>query len=84
MRSAFPILLALAATAVAPTQQAAAQRTVAHDVLTGETPTALTCGFCAGEKIGVVFRELPGDAHGLDPADFPIQLTTNSGRCRFW
>ncbi len=47
---------------------------VAFDTLGGDSPTALTCGFCAGEKFGVVFRDLPAPARGLDASDFPLDL----------
>jgi MYXO-CTERM domain-containing protein len=52
------------------------QRRIVHDTLGPDTPTALTCGFCAGEKFGVVFRELPAPRAGLSAADFPIVLDT--------
>ncbi|MEM9069149.1 MAG: hypothetical protein AAGE52_11615 [Myxococcota bacterium] len=53
---------------------ALAQRVIAHDTLSGETPSAVTCGFCAGERFGVIFRELPPPARGLNPSDFPVEL----------
>jgi len=53
---------------------ASAQRTIAYDTLSGESPVAVTCGFCAGEKFGVIYRDLPPPARGLDADDFPIQL----------
>ncbi len=52
---------------------ALAQRVVAYDTL-GGGPSAVTCGFCAGERFGVVFRELPPPARGLEPGDFPLEL----------
>lgn len=61
-------LLALAA--VSP---ASAQRSVAYDTVADGFPAAVTCGFCAGEKFGVVFYELPGGA-GLRADDFPLTL----------
>jgi len=51
-----------------------AQRTIAHDTLSDTTPSAIQCGFCAQERYGVIFRELPAPARGLDPADFPLIL----------
>jgi hypothetical protein len=54
--------------------RAAAQRTVAHDTLSEGTPVGVTCGFCAGEAFGVVFRELPPPARGIEPFDFPLEL----------
>jgi MYXO-CTERM domain-containing protein len=49
-----------------------AQRIVAQDTLSTSTPAAITCGFCEGERYGVIFREL--DAGGLRPADFPLTI----------
>lgn len=66
-------LLSSALLAVAP-QAAHAQRTLAHDTLSMETPSVVSCGFCGDEVIGVVFRELGGTA-GLRPSDFPLALT---------
>ncbi len=54
---------------------AAAQRVVAYDTASDGTPAALSCGFCGGEKFGVVFREL-GAGVGLQADEFP--LTINS------
>lgn len=65
--------LALCALALLGTRPAAAQLTLAHDTLSRDTPTALTCGFCAGEAFGVVFREI-GPTAGLRPGHFPITL----------
>jgi len=67
----FSVCLALVSAFAAP---AAAQRTIAHDTLSDSTPTAIQCGFCAGERYGAVFRELPAPARGLDATDFPIEL----------
>jgi MYXO-CTERM domain-containing protein len=54
---------------------AAAQRTIAYDTVSESTPAAVSCGFCAGEKFGVIFREIaPGV--GLQTDEFP--LTINS------
>jgi len=50
-----------------------AQRTVVYDTLAAETPAAVTCGFCAMEKFGVVFYELPGGG-GLAPEEFPLRM----------
>ena len=52
---------------------AEAQRTVAYDTAAEMTPAAVSCGFCAGEKFGVVFYALP-TAGGLLPSDFPLSL----------
>ncbi|MBO6937716.1 MAG: hypothetical protein JJ863_22295 [Deltaproteobacteria bacterium] len=49
-----------------------AQRVVAQDTLSTATPAAITCGFCEGERYGVIFREL--DPGGLQPADFPLTI----------
>jgi hypothetical protein len=53
---------------------ASAQRLLAHDTLSTDTPSVVSCGFCGGEVIGVVFRELPGTA-GIRDTDFPMGLT---------
>lgn len=53
---------------------ASAQRLLAHDTLSMETPSAVSCGFCQDEVIGVVFRELSGIG-GIRPEDFPLGLT---------
>jgi hypothetical protein len=53
---------------------ASAQRLVAHDTLSMDTPSVVSCGFCRDEVIGVVFREL-GGAGGVRPSDFPLVLT---------
>jgi MYXO-CTERM domain-containing protein len=54
---------------------ASAQRSVAYDTVSMETPAAISCGFCGGEKFGVIFRELTAGG-GLLPSEFP--LTINS------
>lgn len=51
-----------------------AQRTLAYDTVSDGFPAAVTCGFCAGEKFGVVFYELPGGT-GLRADEFPLTLT---------
>ncbi|HJK92531.1 MAG TPA: hypothetical protein RMG45_06825, partial [Polyangiaceae bacterium LLY-WYZ-15_(1-7)] len=66
--SALAMLTSLAA------RPASAQRVISYDTLGGETPSAVTCGFCAGERFGTVFRELPPPARGLNPEDFPLEL----------
>lgn len=71
------VVAALASVAVDPAG-ARAQRTLAYDTLSDSTPVAVTCGFCAGEAFGVVFRELPTPLRGLDPGDFPIELRSVS------
>ncbi|RLB51710.1 MAG: hypothetical protein DRJ42_16330 [Deltaproteobacteria bacterium] len=65
------LLLGASATAPSP---AAAQRTLGYDTISGESPVAVTCGFCAGEKFGVIYRDLPAPARGLEAGDFPIEL----------
>jgi len=68
--TSFPaVLLALALPA-----SASAQRLLAHDTLSADTPSVVSCGFCGDEVIGVVFRELPGTA-GIRDTDFPMGLT---------
>lgn len=64
------LLAALGATLVP--LQADAQRIVAQDTLSASTPAAITCGFCEGERYGVIFRELA--MGGLQPADFPLTI----------
>jgi MYXO-CTERM domain-containing protein len=68
------LAIAVAVLLVLDATPAGAQRTVAHDTLSDATPVAVTCGFCAGEAIGVVFRELPTPLRGIDPGDFPLEL----------
>lgn len=51
-----------------------AQRTVAYDTVSDGFPAAVSCGFCAGEKFGVVFYELPSGG-GLRADEFPLTLT---------
>ena len=65
-------LLVLAVVFLASSSPAAAQRVVSYDTLSGDTPVAVSCGFCGGEKLGVIFRDLPAPARGLDPGDFPL------------
>jgi hypothetical protein len=57
-----------------PAAAARAQRTVTQDTLSRDTPVALTCGFCGGERFGAIFRELPAPFRGLEPGDFPLRL----------
>ena len=52
---------------------ARAQRRIAYDTLTAMTPGAVSCGFCANERFGVVFRPLDSGG-GLRPSDFPLTL----------
>lgn len=51
-----------------------AQQRLVQDTLGGSTPGSVNCGFCAGERFGVVFRELPSPLRGLVPGDFPVVL----------
>ncbi len=67
--------LLLASLALLLPTTASAQRLLAHDTLSRDTPSVVSCGFCAGEVIGVVFRELPGTA-GIRASDFPMGLTS--------
>jgi len=67
-------LTCLLALLVAAPSTAGAQLRIVHDTLGAEMPTAITCGFCAGERFGVVFRELPGARRGLEPTDFPLLI----------
>ena len=50
---------------------ASAQRSLAYDTLSSETPGAVSCGFCGGEKAAVIYYELPGGG-GLRPSEFPL------------
>jgi MYXO-CTERM domain-containing protein len=68
MRALLVLLSCLAASG------ASAQRLVAHDTLSRDTPSVVSCGFCGDEVIGVVFREL-GGIGGLRPSDFPLRLS---------
>lgn len=69
------LLFWLTLSALSPlTRSAIAQRVIAQDTLSTSTPAAITCGFCAGERYGVIFREL--DPGGLQPADFPLTITS--------
>ncbi|HJL15729.1 MAG TPA: MYXO-CTERM sorting domain-containing protein [Sandaracinaceae bacterium LLY-WYZ-13_1] len=70
-----PLLLLLLAPLALPAP-ADAQRRIVHDTLGRDMPTAVTCGFCAGERFGVLFRELPAPRRGLEPSDFPITFDT--------
>ncbi len=67
-----PCLFAIASALVA--LPASAQQTIAYDTLSADSPVAVTCGFCSGERFGVIFRDLPAPAVGLNADDFPIQL----------
>lgn len=74
MRFASLLIAALTlACFLAPTS-ASAQRTLGYDTISGESPVAVTCGFCAGERFGVIYRDLPAPSRGLEPEDFPIEL----------
>jgi MYXO-CTERM domain-containing protein len=68
--------LALALLALSPSSRALAQRTIAQDTMSETTPVAMTCGFCAMEAYGVVFREV--GTGGLTAADFPLTLRSFS------
>jgi len=74
MRASFALTMAssLGVLALAPSL-AVAQRVLAYDTLSAMTPAAASCGFCAGEKFGAIFYELP-DGSGLAPAEFPLTL----------
>ena len=72
MRRLFLLVATLVACAF-PTLEAAAQRRVQYDTVAEMTPAAASCGFCAGEKFGVVFRELPM-MRGLRADEFPLTV----------
>lgn len=63
----------LVAWALGSAPTARAQRTVQYDTLSEESPAAISCGFCAGEKFGMVFRPLDGGG-GLRPEEFPLTI----------
>ena len=67
-------LAAFALAACLAPPAAHAQRVVTYDTLAMGSPVAVSCGFCAGERFGVIFRELPPPARGLEAADFPLEL----------
>ena len=52
---------------------AGAQQEIRLDSIRQDSEAAITCGFCAGEKFGVIFRELAGGA-GLPAGHFPLTL----------
>ncbi|MEQ8461372.1 MAG: hypothetical protein RLO52_41740 [Sandaracinaceae bacterium] len=52
---------------------ALAQRRVQYDTVAEMTPAAASCGFCGGEKFGVVFREL-SMGRGLRADEFPLTV----------
>ena len=66
--------LALACLLLTLSAPASAQQRIIHDTLGRDMPTQITCGFCAGEQFGVIFRELPSGRRGLEPTDFPLTI----------
>ncbi len=66
-------LAALASLLVIP-QPAFGQRRLVQDTLSASTPGVVSCGFCAGERFAVIFRDLPPPSSGLAPEDFPVEL----------
>ncbi|AKF10532.1 hypothetical protein DB32_007681 [Sandaracinus amylolyticus] len=71
--SSLSLLVLVAIVAAAPS--ASAQRRVQYDTLTSESPAAISCGFCAGERFGMVFRPLDSGG-GLRADEFPLTLTS--------
>ena len=55
---------------------ALAQRSITQDTMSTTTPVGVSCGFCATEAYGVVFREL--GTGGLRPSDFPLSVLSVS------
>ncbi len=47
--------------------------TIQYDEAVQDSQAAITCGFCAGEKYGVLYYALPGNT-GLLPSMFPLTL----------
>jgi hypothetical protein len=72
MRTSSTSLLVIAC-ALGFATTAHAQRTVQYDTLSEESPAAISCGFCAGEKFGMVFRPLDSGG-GLRPEEFPLTI----------
>jgi MYXO-CTERM domain-containing protein len=70
------LAIAFSLLALVPASRVRAQRTLAQDTMSETTPVALTCGFCAMEAYGVVFREV--GAGGLTAADFPLTVRSVS------
>jgi len=50
-----------------------AQQEIRLDSIRQDSEAAITCGFCSGEKFGVIFREVQPGA-GLPAAAFPLTL----------
>jgi MYXO-CTERM domain-containing protein len=73
--SLLSVAIVLALGSVVALSSAQAQRRVQYDTLSESTPAAISCGFCAGEKFGMVFRPL-SDGRGLRPEDFPFALNS--------
>jgi len=58
---------------LATSAPAAGQTLIQYDGVAADTQAVVTCGFCATEKFGVMFYELPGGG-GLPPSAFPFTL----------
>lgn len=76
MRTSIVLASALAL-AGALASRASAQQTIAYDTLSESAPVGLSCGFCASEAYGVIFREIGGIA-GLQPTAFPLEVQSVS------
>lgn len=68
-------LLVVLGLLIASASPAEAQRRIQYDTLADTTPAAISCGFCAGEKFGMVFRPLDAGG-GLRPTDFPLDVNS--------
>jgi MYXO-CTERM domain-containing protein len=75
MRFAPRSTAAFAIVTLCTTGALAQQETIQYDSVVVDTQAAITCGFCAGEKYGVIFYAL-GPTDGLQPTQFPFMLDT--------
>lgn len=69
--SLLTLTVSLALCSLALPRAASAQRSLAYDTLSSDTPGAVSCGFCGGEKASVIYYDLGGGA-GLQPSEFPL------------
>ncbi len=76
MRTSIFLVSALALSG-ALVSRASAQQTITHDTLSESAPVGLSCGFCASEAYGVIFREI-GGISGLQPTAFPLEVQSVS------
>lgn len=67
------LLLSVALVGLVASPAAAQQVTIRYDDVAQDVDAAITCGFCAMEKFGTIFYELPGGG-GLPASAFPLTL----------